>query len=75
MSGQAEQKFDDWIGTAREQRERIDSALPAGMSAALDRDDAPPKDGDQLPPCWHWMFFRDSTVQSELGVDGLPERG
>lgn len=75
MDAQAEQKFDDWIGTSREQRERIDSALPAGMSAALDRDDLPPKDGDPLPPCWHWMFFRDSTVQSELGADGLPERG
>jgi len=75
VNAQTESGFDDWIGTAREQRERIDTALPAGMSAALDRDDAPPKDGDPLPPCWHWMFFRDSTVQSQLGADGLPERG
>lgn len=75
MNAQSDNNFEDWIGTAREQRERIDSALPAGMSAALDRDDAPPKDGDPLPPCWHWMFFRDSTVQSELGADGLPARG
>ena len=75
MNAQSDNNFDDWIGNSREQRERIDSALPAGMSAALDRDDAPPKDGDPLPPCWHWMFFRDSTMQSELGADGLPARG
>ena len=75
MNAQSDNNFDDWIGNSREQRERIDSALPAGMSAALDRDDAPPKDGDPLPPCWHWMFFCDSTMQSELGADGLPARG
>ncbi len=75
MDAQSDPNFDAWIDTTREQHERIDSALPAGMSAALDRDDPPPKDGDPLPPCWHWMFFRDSTVQSELGADGLPERG
>ena len=75
MNAQSDHNFDAWIGTAREQRERIDSALPAGMSAALDRDEAPPKDGDPLPPCWHWMFFRDSTLHCELGADGLPERG
>ena len=75
MDAQTESKFDDWIGNAREQRERIDTALTAGMSAALDRDDAPTKDGDPLPPCWHWMFFRDATMQSKLGTDGLPARG
>ena len=75
MVVQSNHNFDDWIGTSREQRERIDTALPAGMSAALDRDDAPPRDGDPLPPCWHWMFFRDATAQSQLGPDGLPARG
>lgn len=75
MDTQSKQNYGDWIGTAREQRERIDTALPAGMSAALDRDDAPPKDGDPLPPCWHWMYFRDTTLQSSLSGDGLPERG
>jgi len=67
--------FDDWIGKGREQHERIDTMLPAGMSATLDRDDPAPRDGDPLPLPWHWMFFRDCTAQSELGTDGLPERG
>jgi len=67
--------FDDWIGKGRELHERIDTALPAGMSAVLDRDDPAPRDGDLLPLPWHWMFFRDCTVHSELGTDGLPERG
>ncbi len=69
------ENLEDWVGKTREQRERIDTALPAGMSGALDRDDPAPKDGDPLPLPWHWMFFRDCTVQSELGTDGLPERG
>jgi 3-methylfumaryl-CoA hydratase len=75
VDAQSDLNFDEWVGNSRQQRERIDTALPAGMSAALDRDDAAPEDGDALPPCWHWMFFRDSTVQSKLGADGLPERG
>ncbi len=75
MATQETSGFDDWIGTSREQAERIDTALPAAMSAALDRDDSAPKDGDALPLPWHWMFFRDCTLQSELGSDGLPERG
>ncbi|MBT6828485.1 MAG: acyl-CoA dehydrogenase [Rhodospirillaceae bacterium] len=67
--------IEEWVGKSREQRERIETAITAGMSAALDRDDPAPRDGDPLPPCWHWMFFRDSTEQSKLGTDGLPERG
>ncbi len=67
--------FEHWVGKGREKNERIDTALSAGMSAALDRDDPAPRDGDPLPPPWHWMFFRDCTAQSELGTDGLPERG
>ena len=67
--------FDDWVGTSREQHDRIDAALLSGMSATLDRDDPPPRNGDPLPPCWHWMYFRDATRQSVLGLDGHPERG
>lgn len=66
--------IDDWVGKSREQVDRIDGGLLAGMSAALDRDDAPVRKGDPLPPCWHWMYFRDGTRQSELGLDGHPER-
>ena len=67
--------FGEWVGTSREQHDCIDGALLAGMSAALDRDDPTPKNGDPLPPCWHWMYFRDTTRQSELGNDGHPNRG
>ena len=67
--------FGEWVGTSREQHDRIDGALLAGISAALDRDDPAPKNGDPLPPCWHWMYFRDTTRQSELGIDGHPNRG
>lgn len=63
-------EFDRWEGQSWEQEDVIDGGLVAGMSAALDRNDVQPKTGDPLPPCWHWMYFRDTTRQSQLGIDG-----
>lgn len=67
--------FDGWEGKSWEQQDTIDGGLVAGMIATLDRNDSPPKNGDLLPPCWHWMYFRDNTRQSQLGIDGHGARG
>ena len=67
--------FDGWEGKSWEQQDIIDGGLVAGMSATLDRNDSQPKKGDVLPPCWHWMYFRDNTRQSKLGKDGHGARG
>ena len=45
------------------------------MSATLDRDDPPPRDGDPLPPYWHLLYFLTASRQSILGADGHPPRG
>ncbi|SIT49397.1 Acyl-CoA dehydrogenase [Paraburkholderia piptadeniae] len=46
----------------------------AGLSATLDYA-TPPRDGDTLPPLWHWIFFRPLTAQSLIAEDGHPRKG
>jgi len=41
----------------------------------LDREDAEPKNGDVLPPLWHWLYFLPVAKQSDIGDDGHPKRG
>ena len=67
--------FDKSIGKLHEEVDTITPNLIKGMSATLDRNDPLPREGDELPPCWHWMYFRDATPQSELGIDGHGSRG
>ncbi|HEX6005650.1 MAG TPA: MaoC family dehydratase N-terminal domain-containing protein, partial [Burkholderiales bacterium] len=43
--------------------------------ATLDRDDPPPRDGDPLPPLWHWLYFLPLHRQSAIGPDGHAKRG
>jgi 3-methylfumaryl-CoA hydratase len=47
----------------------------AALAATLDRDDPEPRDGDVLPPLWHWLYFLPIARQSQLGPDGHPKRG
>ncbi len=64
-----------WIGRRETTEDRVDPWRLAAMSATLDRDDPAPRDGDPLPPLWHWMCFLPATRQSELGPDGHARRG
>jgi 3-methylfumaryl-CoA hydratase len=45
------------------------------LSATLDRSDADPTQGTELPPLWHWLYFLPHHAQSEIGVDGHAKRG
>lgn len=65
----------DWIGR-EERREDVLTAAPlAAWFATLDRDDAPPRAGDALPPLAHWLYFLPLAKTGELGPDGHPKRG
>ena len=44
------------------------------MNATLDRE-ATFKDGDLLPPAWHWLYFHEAIGGRLLGVEGHPELG
>jgi len=67
--------LDRWVGRTETQTDTIDARPVRLLSATLDRDDAPPRQGDTLPPLWHWLFFLPSYRQSEAGPDGHPRRG
>jgi 3-methylfumaryl-CoA hydratase len=65
----------DWIGRTQE-RQDIAAASPImALSALLDREDTPPRDGDPVPPLVHWLHFLPMHRQSEVGPDGHPVRG
>jgi 3-methylfumaryl-CoA hydratase len=65
----------EWIGRT-ESRSDIATAVPLqALAATLDRDDPPPRDGDPVPPCWHWLYFLPLHRQSEIGPDGHARRG
>jgi 3-methylfumaryl-CoA hydratase len=64
-----------WIGRQETLHDRVTRFPVAALSATLDRDDAPPAGGDELPPLWHWLYFLPTAPQSTLGPDGHPARG
>ncbi len=65
----------DWIGREEHLADTVTLAPVAALSATLDRDDPPPRLGDELPPLWHWLYFLPHPRQSELGPDGHARRG
>jgi 3-methylfumaryl-CoA hydratase len=60
-----------WIGRSEALHDTVTAAPLRALTATLDRDDVP----DQLPPCWHWLYFLPTHRQSEIGTDGHPRRG
>src|ERR1700712_245391 len=67
--------FAAWLGRSEERRDTITAAPMAALAATLDRDDAPPAPGTELPPLWHWLYFLPLHRQSEIGADGHARRG
>src|SRR6185437_8000663 len=67
--------WETWIGRSERSNDRVAAAPIAMLSATLDRDDPAPKDGDRLPPLWHWLYFLPHYRQSAVGPDGHAKRG
>lgn len=64
--------FSDWIG-----RSVTETGLASGraadcLAATLDRDDPAHRDGDALPPAWHYICFHEAVPLSRTGPDGHP---
>jgi len=68
-------RLTDWVGRVHESYDTVTAGRMAAFAALLDRDEPWPEVGDPLPPGSHWLFFHDTTRQSELGPDGHPRRG
>lgn len=64
-----------WIGRTELAADSAATTPIRALAAALDRDDAPARTGDGVPPCWHWLYFLPTARQSEIGSDGHPQRG
>lgn len=75
MTSSTPTDFTAWIGRTETRDDIVTLAPMAAMSATLDRDDAPAKPGDALPPLWHWLYFLPQHRHSELGADGHARLG
>jgi 3-methylfumaryl-CoA hydratase len=64
-----------WVGRTETRSDFIDARPVELLSATLDRDDPAPRQGDALPPLWHWLYFLPAYRQSEVGPDGHAKRG
>lgn len=65
----------EWVGRTTTVADDLSLAHARGLVALLDRDPEALAAGIPLPPCWHWIFFRPVTPQSQLGPDGHARRG
>ena len=64
-----------WVGRSEQRSDVVHPGAIDALAATLDRDDAPAKAGDDMPPLSHWLFFLPLARQSQLGPDGHPQRG
>ena len=64
-----------WEGNTDTLADDITAAPVRALQATLDREDAPPTPGSELPPLWHWLYFLPQPRQSALGADGHALRG
>ena len=67
--------LESWIGRSEVVHDVVTLAPWRALSATLDRSDAPMDMGDEVPPCWHWLYFLPLHKQSDLGPDGHAKRG
>ena len=65
----------DWIGREEVRDDRIDRRIAQALAATLDVDPESMKDGADLPPLWHWVYFTPNARRNEIGPDGHPKRG
>ena len=65
----------DWVGRSETADDQITAAPAVGLAATLDLPAQDWRDGDPLPPLWHWAYFLPRHRQSELGPDGHALRG
>jgi 3-methylfumaryl-CoA hydratase len=64
-----------WQPQTTARHERIDMTPAATFAGVLDQPVPIVRDGDPLPPLWHWLYLLDRPVKSEIGADGHPTGG
>jgi len=64
-----------WVGSRESVTDIVSIASLTRMSATFDHVDPGWRDGDPVPPLWHFMYFPPVARGSALGPDGHPARG
>jgi len=64
-----------WVGKTETVADEAALAPLKALAATLDRDSSSLRPGDDVPPCWQWLYFPPLCPQSEIGADGHPRRG
>lgn len=68
------QDIQDWIGRSTEVVDVLRVQPARFLQATLDR--TPDlKDGDAVPPLWHWLYCLEALRGSDLGRDAHPKKG
>jgi 3-methylfumaryl-CoA hydratase len=69
------QDYSAWVGRQEQSEDFIALAPTLAAAAMLDDTTTPFADGTALPPLWHWFYFLPKAPQSQISVDGHPQRG
>jgi 3-methylfumaryl-CoA hydratase len=64
-----------WTGGRETAVDRIDPHRVRQLAASFDLDDGCLREGDALPPLWHWLFATPVAALGEAGHDGHTARG
>ena len=67
--------FPEWIAKVDNCSEIISPVPVNRLAATLDEAAPDYREGDKLPPLWHWIFFIKPVSHAGLGKDGHPKRG
>ncbi len=67
--------FSAWIGRTETVHDGMSVEQAHGAAAMLDQDVTTIESGSPLPPLWHWFYFLPRVPQSQLDIDGHPQRG
>ncbi len=68
-------QYDAWIGKQSSTEALVTAYQADALTATLDRDDAPYREGDAIPPGWHLFYIREVVKLADTAEDGHPKRG
>ncbi|TDO15343.1 FAS1-like dehydratase domain-containing protein [Halomonas ventosae] len=63
----------DWIGNQERSDDTLSEALVKRIAVTFGL--SCPREGQPLPPLWHWAFFQEPVTADQLGRDGHPALG
>ena len=68
-------QYQAWVGKRSSTKALVTAYQADALTATLDRDDPPYKEGDVIPPGWHLFYIREVVKLRDTAEDGHPKRG